>query len=143
MSSGGGADTLAGRPHPSDRLEGVVDPTEQLVVEVFVRDLERSLHFYQRLGFELYERHGRFAGLRWEGHRFFLDERPDLTSPVTPVANVRVMVPDVDACWRLCLGMGARVVAAIADRDYGLRDFTIADPDGFGVRFAMRLPGPG
>src|SRR5262249_48941250 len=131
MSSGGGADTLAGRPHPSGRLEGVGDPTEQLVGEGFVRDRGRALHFhhrlgsYQRLGCELHERRGRFAGLRWEGHRFFLDERPDLTSPVTPVANVRVLVPDVDACWRLCLGMGARVVAAIADRDYGLRDFTI------------------
>jgi catechol 2,3-dioxygenase-like lactoylglutathione lyase family enzyme len=119
-----------------------VDPTEQLVVEVFVRDLERSLRFYQGLGFELYERHGRFAGLRWEGHRFFLHERPDLPSPGTPVANVRVMVPDVDACWRRYVAMGARVVAPIGDRDYGLRDFTIADPDGFGVRFATRLPGP-
>jgi hypothetical protein len=31
------------------------------------------------------------------------------------------------------------VLAPIADRDYGLRDFTIADPDGFGVRFGTRI----
>jgi NAD(P)H-dependent FMN reductase len=31
------------------------------------------------------------------------------------------------------------VVSPIADRYYGLRDFTIADPDGFGVRFASTL----
>jgi hypothetical protein len=30
-------------------------------------------------------------------------------------------------------------VTAIGDRYYGLRDFTIADPDGFGVRFASPL----
>jgi hypothetical protein len=34
----------------------------------------------------------------------------------------------------------ALVLAPIANRDYGLRDFTILDLDGFGVRFASRLP---
>ena len=57
------------------------------------------------------------------------------------MANVRVMVPDVDGCWRRAGEIGARVVSPIADRDYGLRDFTIADPDGFGVRFASKLAG--
>jgi hypothetical protein len=28
----------------------------------------------------------------------------------------------------------------VSDRYYGLRDFTIADPDGFGIRFATVLP---
>jgi len=36
--------------------------------------------------------------------------------------------------------LGARVIDPIAERYYGLRDFTIADPDGFGIRFATRLP---
>jgi len=27
----------------------------------------------------------------------------------------------------------------LGDRYYGLRDFTLADPDGFGVRFASML----
>jgi hypothetical protein len=31
----------------------------------------------------------------------------------------------------------------VADRDYGLRDFTVLDPDGFGLRFASRLPDRG
>jgi hypothetical protein len=35
--------------------------------------------------------------------------------------------------------LGARVIIPIGDRYYGLRDFTIADPDGFGVRFASPL----
>ena len=39
--------------------------------------------------------------------------------------------------------MGAPVLAPIADREYGLRDFTILDPDGFGVRFGARLGGDG
>jgi len=35
--------------------------------------------------------------------------------------------------------IGARIILPVADRYYGLRDFTIADPDGFGVRFATLL----
>ena len=78
-----------------------VDPTEQLVCEVVVRDIKRSVAFAE-----------------------------------FPVANVRVMVPNVDDCWKVASDVGARVVVPIGDRYYGLRDFTIADPDGFGIRFA-------
>jgi len=45
-----------------------VPPTRQLVVEVFVRDLDRSLAFYTGLGFRLLRRDGGFAELQWEGH---------------------------------------------------------------------------
>lgn len=121
-------------------MERYVDPTEQLVVEVLVSDLGRALKFYRALGFELLDepRHG-FATLTWEGHQLFLDERPALPPPTSAQANVRVMVADVDAYWERAIRMGSRVLSPIADRYYGLRDFTIADPDGFGVRFATRL----
>lgn len=124
-------------------LSRYVDPTEQLVTEILVRDVRRSVEFYRQLGFELLRDDGGFVALTWEGHRLFLDENSSLREidpPAFPTANVRVMVPDVDRCWSLAKEMGARVVAPIADRYYGLRDFTIADPDGFGVRFASRLP---
>jgi uncharacterized glyoxalase superfamily protein PhnB len=49
------------------------------------------------------------------------------------------MVPRVDDYWRLAGELGARIVVPIGDRYYGLRDFTIADPDGIGVRFATTL----
>ena len=120
-----------------------VPATEQLVVEVYVRSLDRALDFYQRLGFELLSRHAGFAAVTWEGHRIFLDERPRYEPPASPQANVRVMVPDVDAWWRRATDVGARVLSPVADRDYGLRDFTIADPDGFGIRFATRIEDSG
>lgn len=116
-----------------------VPATQQLVVEVFVRDLDRAVGFYRDLGFELLTRKDGFATVAWEGHELFLDERPHHEPPPAPQANVRVMVPDVDAWWRRAIGMGARVLAPIADREYGLRDFTITDPDGFGVRFGTRI----
>jgi catechol 2,3-dioxygenase-like lactoylglutathione lyase family enzyme len=113
---------------------------QQLVVEIFVRDATRAQVFYQQLGFELREDRGTFVVLTWEGHELFLDQRSGLpTPPSVPQANVRVMVADVDAYWSRAQAMGAQVLAPIADRDYGLRDFTILDPDGFGLRFGSRL----
>lgn len=122
-----------------------VDPTEQLVTEIVVTDIARSAAFYRHLGFEMLRDGGDFMELAWEQHRLFLAELSAFRdardmkpmAPMTfPPANVRVMVPDVDKYWELAHEMGARIVIPIADRYYGLRDFTIADPDGFGVRFA-------
>jgi len=125
-----------------------VDSTEQLVTEIVVRDIRRSTEFYCRLGFTLLRDGGDFVELTWEDHRLFLAEpsafqgldRQEWPAPAKlPLANVRVMVPNVDDHWQLANKVGARVVIPIADRYYGLRDFTIADPDGFGIRFATTL----
>jgi catechol 2,3-dioxygenase-like lactoylglutathione lyase family enzyme len=127
-----------------------VDPTEQLVTEILVSDIRRSTDFYRRLGFALLRDGGDFVELTWEDHRLFLAEPSafheaapvePLAPPKFPLANVRVMVPRVDDLWQLANAMGARILIPIADRYYGLRDFTIADPDGFGVRFATILDG--
>jgi len=125
-----------------------VDPTEQLVAEIVVKDIKRSVSFYRHLGFELLRDGGDFVELTWESHRLFLAEVSAFQNPAAvqpspplfPPANVRVMVPDVDEYWALALEIGAPVIIPIGDRYYGLRDFTIADPDGFGVRFASTLP---
>jgi catechol 2,3-dioxygenase-like lactoylglutathione lyase family enzyme len=129
-------------------MGGYVDPTEQLVTEIVVRDTQRSSDFYRRLGFKLLRDDGDFVELTWENHRLFLaalsafHDVPQVEPPVPPRfprANVRVMVPDVDHYWKLANEIGAQVIVPIADRYYGLRDFIIADPDGFGVRFASKL----
>lgn len=49
-------------------------------------------------------------------------------------------MPDVDARWELARELGLEVEQEIADRYYGLRDFTVLDPDGFGLRFATTIP---
>jgi catechol 2,3-dioxygenase-like lactoylglutathione lyase family enzyme len=127
-----------------------VDPIEQLVTEILVRDIRRSVDFYRQLGFALLRDGGDFVELTWEDHRLFLAElsafrdvrgaAPAAHQPFPP-ANVRVMVPNVDEYWTLANEIGAPIIVPLADRYYGLRDFTIADPDGFGVRFASLLQG--
>src|SRR5215471_20063268 len=109
-----------------------VDPTEQLVAEIVVKDIKSSVGFYRRLGFELLRDGGDFVELTWENHRLFLAEvsafqnplaAAQPTPPAFPPANVRVMVPDVDEYWSLALEIGARVIIPLGDRYYGLRDF--------------------
>jgi catechol 2,3-dioxygenase-like lactoylglutathione lyase family enzyme len=129
-------------------VNGYVEPIEQLVTEIVVRNIRKSVRFYQLLGFSLLRDGGDFVELIWEDHRLFLAEpsafhEVDLAespaAPKFPRANVRVMVPNVDDYWSRVNEIGAQIIVPIADRYYGLRDFTIADPDGFGVRFASKL----
>jgi catechol 2,3-dioxygenase-like lactoylglutathione lyase family enzyme len=118
-----------------------VDLSEVLVVALRVRDMARSKVFYRQLGFDVVEDRGTVVTLGWQGRRLVLIEDRDLSPPrAHPRASVRVLVPDVDRHWLRSRAMGARVVEPIENRDYGLRDFTILDPDGIAVSFATRLP---
>jgi catechol 2,3-dioxygenase-like lactoylglutathione lyase family enzyme len=124
-----------------------VASTEQLVTEIVVKDIQRSTKFYRELGFEILRNAGDFVELTWEDHQLYIAELSayhDIASddvklpgpPKFPLANIRIMVPNVDDYWKLVKEMEAQIVIPIADRYYGLRDFIISDPDGFGVRFA-------
>jgi catechol 2,3-dioxygenase-like lactoylglutathione lyase family enzyme len=116
---------------------------EQLVVELYVRDIKQSCAFYQRLGFELVRDDGNFLVLKWEEAYLFLEEvKEAMFPPEYPIGNMRVMVPDVDHYWALAQAIGAQVIRPIENRYYGLRDFTIAGPDGLGIRFATRISDP-
>jgi len=124
-----------------------VDSTEQLVTEIVVRDIQRSIRFYRGLGFKVLRDSGDFVELTWEDHQLYIaelsayheisKEELELPDPSKfPLANIRIMVPNVDDYWKLAKEMGVQIVIPISDRYYGLRDFIISDPDGFGVRFA-------
>lgn len=129
---------------PRPGVGSVSERAEQIVVEVLVRDLERSIALYTALGFSLERRDGGFAVLRWGQRRLFLDERTDLPDAgAHSRANVRIIVPDVDSVWKTAQSLGLPVEHAIGDRSYGLRDFTVLDADGFGLRFASILPDKG
>ena len=117
------------------------DEYEQLVVELYVRDFKASCEFYQAFGFRMVRDEGDFAELQWEDALLFLAANPNaLPPPSFPVGNIRVLVPNVDDYWTLSQQMGVQVISPLEDRSYGLRDFTIAGPDGLGLRFATRLP---
>jgi uncharacterized glyoxalase superfamily protein PhnB len=53
--------------------------------------------------------------------------------------DIRVIVPDVDVMHARVQAAGLQIMHALGDRDYGLRDFIVRDPNGFRLRFASPL----
>ena len=116
----------------------ITENQAQGVVEIVGPDLDALLAFYLSIGFELERRSGDFAVVRWQGIRLFLARNPD--APVRDCwSNLRIMVANVDALWDQANRLGLPVASTIADRAYGLRDFVVVDPAGFGLRFAQLL----
>ena len=110
----------------------------QGVVEIVGPDLDALLGFYLAIGFELERRTGDFAVVHWQGTRLFLAGNPD--APVSECwRSLRIMVADVDVLWHKANRLQLRIGTMIDDRPYGLRDFVIVDPAGFGLRFAQVL----
>ena len=121
-------------------LGAYTEPDDQLVVEIHVRDVEASARFYRTFGFQLLRTEPDFAELLWDKSRLLLQGvacQPE--PPGTVIANMRIMVPDVERYWHMVQEMGLHVVRTLGERDYGLREFTVVSPDGLGLRFATRL----
>lgn len=116
------------------------EPLIPVAPEFFVGDIAASVRFYvDVLGFSVLRQEPDFAvvGLG-AAHVLLADER--LTGPLDGRrgvgVNVRIMVDDVDEMYRRAQAGSARIAHDIADRYYGLRDFIVADSDGFLLRFA-------
>ena len=138
----------------ADEKETVHEPLVPVAPEFFVRDMEASLRFYSDgLGFAILRREPDFAvAALGDAHALLaLPEASPAAEATSAVetwlasgprgvgVNVRIMVDDVDAMYRRAREIGATVVWEIDDRYYGLRDFIIADPDGYCLRFAALL----
>ncbi|MGA9769517.1 MAG: VOC family protein [Blastocatellia bacterium] len=117
-----------------------VPANEQLIIELYTGDIKASCAFYLAFGFEVVREESNFIVLGWKDSMLFLEEIENCPPPpLSPAGNIRVMVPNVDYYWELATKLGARVIHSIEDRYYGLRDFTIAGPDGIGLRFGTSL----
>jgi hypothetical protein len=135
-AAGGRSDGESGRSSPRKYVES----GEQLVVEIYVRNVRQSAAVYEKLGFKTLRQEPEFVELGWEDSRLFLEQiRGQPAPPPTLVANIRIMVPAVDRYWKQCVEMKLTVVKKIGNRVYGLRDFTVVSPDGVGLRFASKL----
>lgn len=124
-----------------DGAVGQVDERRaQGVIELQVSQLETSLSFYTAIGFAIERRHGDFVALTGHGCRLFLVRDASVPETWPRGCNLRIVVDDVDATRRRIEEAGLPIARELADRRYGLRDFSIAAPDGFHLRFAQLLP---
>jgi catechol 2,3-dioxygenase-like lactoylglutathione lyase family enzyme len=122
-------------PVPSGRIGSIEERSSQLAIELRVADLAASIAFYAQAGFVLERRTAGFAALRIDGRYLLLSENPATVAGPNP-PNLRIAVEDVDAAFARAQALGWPVAHGLADHGYGLRDFTVRDPDGYEVRFA-------
>ena len=122
-----------------------------LSVFLNVQDIERSVAFYQGLGFKVDKLHRgrdgqgptRYADLSYQGAELGLghiasNDDPEFRAWVGTPLGAGVMlylsVPDVDRIHEKAKAQGATIESAPEDRSYG-RVFTLNDPDGYVVTF--------
>lgn len=120
---------------PSGRIGSIEERSAQLAIELRVADLAASIGFYVEAGFALERRTAGFAALRIDGRYLLLSETPAAVAGPNP-PNLRIFVEDVDAAFARAQVLAWPVKYGLADHGYGLRDFTVRDPDGHEVRFA-------
>ncbi len=123
------------------------EPLVKVAPEFFVRDVAAAVRFYvDKLGFVALRQEADFAVVAvGEAHVLLAHESiaPDSAQLAATArgagVNIRIMVDDVDAVHQRAKANGVRIVHDIGDRYYGLRDFILADPDGFMLRFAQAI----
>lgn len=124
---------------------------KKLTPNLVVADVERSVQFYQdvlgfRFAFGVPDEAPRvFSAVVREGIEIFFnlpdasnEDYPDLRGrPIGGALTQFIEVEGIDELYEAVRGK-ARVVMPIKDQFYGMREFAIADPDGWILTFAQR-----
>ena len=108
-----------------------------------VTNLSASLSYYlEKLGFICdftWKDPPEYAVLHRGGVSVHLTAaNPDVRAKMdAPIAYV--FVHDVDLVYAQLVSAEARISEPVADRDYGMRDFDVVDPDGYCITFGTGL----
>lgn len=105
-----------------------------------VRDIDEAVSFYERAGFDahVYEGGG-FAFIERHGENVFdLDNVTNL-DPHTNGAGCYLVVPDVEE-WHGQLDAAGLPVTPLEDQPWGMREFTLTDPNGNHLRIGKSTP---
>jgi uncharacterized glyoxalase superfamily protein PhnB len=117
--------------------------------ELFVPDVDAAVDFYvEHFRYTLLRKEGapatfaighiHGATIMFMSDRWYTGPRAELDARGVGL-DIRVMVPDVDAVYKRIRETDLQIMHDIADREYGLRDFIVRDPNGFRLRFASPL----
>jgi lactoylglutathione lyase len=127
---------------------------QSLTPNLVVSDIDRSLSFYRDLlGFSVVTTVPElepfvFIWLRTGDVQIFLNaqpaaaaEYPELARKVVSGSWTMFIVTDAVDDLHTSLSGKARVVMPLETKFYGMREFAIADPDGFVITFAEKVAG--
>jgi catechol 2,3-dioxygenase-like lactoylglutathione lyase family enzyme len=117
---------------------------------LFVPDVDEAAEFYQRVfGLEGNRLEPDTAMFAFKDRYVFLHKAAAAQTPVPEVlAEARngagqfaIIVDDVDAVCSELVARGADVITGPADRPWGMRTVTFADPGGYIWEIAQSVPG--
>ena len=116
---------------------------------LYVPDLDEARKFYaDAFGLDSQVLEEDTAMLRFEGILVFLHQSSTAAQPLPEVlgeaakgvGQFAIIVDDVDAVCAEIAGRGVQPLTGPADRDWGMRTATFADPGGYIWEIAQELP---
>ena len=115
--------------------------------QFLVEDLERSMAYYRKLGFEFGEPWDGFYAIgRVDGLELHLKEAPDSEEDrphghAPEHLDAAAGVDGIEAYYARCVANGVTIIRPLAATAWGTKDFYIEDPDGHIVCFGGRPAG--
>jgi len=113
-----------------------------LVPVLRVSSLESGAEFFAKFGFQQQWAYGEppfYAGLYHETNDGMVIHLTTMHSPVVDAVSLYIQVDDVQPYYNIARAAGCEFIHDIGDNDYGMRDFGIRSPDGFGVSFGQEI----
>ena len=113
-----------------------------LAPQLLVDDLERSMAYYQRLGFSFGEPWEGFYAIGYlDGLELHLKEAPKNPAErqhrrENDHLDAAAGVDGIEAFYEQCVANGAKVIKPLEDTPWGAKGFYIEDPDGYLVAFS-------
>lgn len=105
-------------------------------------DLDRTIAFWQGLGFDVAGRHDGYLVTHAGGVEIHFSTNPDADADAGTAANpaqVFIHVQNAAALWKRLRSEHVTGLEPLQDQDYGLREFVITDPDGNRIRIGSPL----
>jgi len=116
--------------------------------QFLVDDLERSIAYYQKIGFRFGEPWDGFYAIgHLDGLEVHLKEAPKgpserQRSRESEHLDAAAGVDGIEAFYDQCVANGVRIVKPLAATAWGTKDFYIEDPDGNIISFGGRPTAP-
>ena len=112
--------------------------------QFLVDDLQRSIEYYEKLGFTFGETwEGFYAIGQVDGLELHLKEAPKNRDERryrrdNEHLDAAAGVDGIEAFFRQCVANGATILRPLAPTEWGTKDFYIEDPDGYVISFGGR-----
>lgn len=119
-------------------------------VELYVKDIEESLDFYQNtIGLELYGRNERSGRFNYDCFSLLIASESILEDGhyfnSTAQSNVKgngfeliIVVDELETVYQRCLDSDYPIEVDVEKYPWGMRGFKVADPDGYFLRITSR-----